>query len=53
MVNSTEVVCFEQGYNEKIRQDWNSTDSSWVNDYRYLYEYDINNVLLLVCLGNI
>jgi len=34
--------------NEKIRQDWNSTDSSWVNDYRYLYEYDINNVLLSV-----
>ena len=32
--------------NERIRQDWNSTDSSWVNDYRYLYEYDLNDVLL-------
>ncbi len=21
-------------------------DSIWVNDYRYLYEYDLNNVLL-------
>lgn len=34
--------------NERVRQDWNSTDSIWVNDYRYLYEYDIDNLLLSV-----
>ncbi|MCW9097402.1 MAG: T9SS type A sorting domain-containing protein [Ignavibacteriaceae bacterium] len=31
---------------ENIRQEWNNTDSTWVNDYRYLYEYGINNILL-------
>jgi hypothetical protein len=34
--------------NERIRQDWNDTDSTWINDYRYLYEYDLNNVLLSI-----
>ena len=33
---------------ENIRQEWNSTDSTWINDYRYLYEYDLNNLLLSV-----
>ena len=31
---------------ENIRLEWNSTDSIWVNVYRYSYEYDSNNILI-------
>ena len=36
--------------NENIRQDWNSNDSTWINDYRYLYEYDRHNRSALIRL---